>query len=250
RARLATATSRAVAAGARRDRAEAAYQQVFGARPGSLGRPPRAPALPAGSDDVLISASPRIRGLDASIAAAEADVALARASRFPQIQLRGNATRGAGGRGIDGDVDLLVDYDAGFPGQRAAAIRAAEARLEGIQADRDALARQIRRALADLRADERAGSARIRAAREAVAANEATVDAAREQFSIGRRSLISLLDAQRDLFDASETLINAEFELAVTGYAALALTGDILDAFAITLPAVGDTADTADEGDS
>lgn len=245
RARLATATSRAVEARARRDRAEAAYQQVFGQRPSRLGRPPRSPALPAGGDDALIATSPRIRGLEAGIAAAEADVALARAARFPQVQLRGNATRGAGGRGVDGDVDLLVDYESGFPGQRAAAIRAAEARLESLQADRDALARQIRRALADLRADQRAGSARLAAAREAVAANEATVEASREQFSIGRRSLIGLLDAQRDLFEASELLINAEFELSLTGYAALALTGDILDAFAITLPVPGQEADNS-----
>ncbi len=245
RARLATATSRSVEARAQRDRAVAAFQQVFGTRPGRLTRPPNAPALPRSDEDELIAASPRILSLDASVAAGEADVASAQAARFPQVQLRGNAMRGAGGRGIDGDVDLQVDYDAGFPGQRAAAIRAAEARLESLLADRDSLARQIRRSLADLRTDQRAGAARLRAAREAVAANEATVEAAREQFSIGRRSLISLLDAQRDLFEASETLINAEFELAITGYAALALTGDILDAFAITLPAASGEDDTS-----
>ena len=64
------------------------------------------------------------------------------------------------------------------------------------------------------------------------------VDAAREQFSIGRRSMVDLLDAQRDYVRAEDTLIRAEQERFLTDYAALALTGDILDLFDIILPEV------------
>jgi len=71
-----------------------------------------------------------------------------------------------------------------------------------------------------------------------VNSNAASVDAAREQFSIGRRSMVDLLDAQRDFVRAEETLIRAEQERFLTDYAALALTGDILDLFDITLPEV------------
>ena len=96
----------------------------------------------------------------------------------------------------------------------------------------------MREALAFVRTDQSAGEARVIAARQAVTSNAESVDAAREQFSIGRRSMVDLLDAQRDYVRAEETLIRAEQERFLTDYAALALTGDILDVFDITLPEV------------
>jgi adhesin transport system outer membrane protein len=62
------------------------------------------------------------------------------------------------------------------------------------------------------------------------------VAAARDEFSIGRRTLIEVLDAQRDFVRAQETVVSAQSEKIRTGYQALALTGDIIEAFAITLP--------------
>jgi outer membrane protein TolC len=61
------------------------------------------------------------------------------------------------------------------------------------------------------------------------------VAAAGEEFTIGRRSLLDLLDAQRDFVLAQQTLIEAEEQLLLSGYAALALTGDILPAFGVAL---------------
>jgi outer membrane protein TolC len=152
------------------------------------------------------------------------------------LRVDGKVQRGGSSANLD------VVYDPGAPGSHQARIRAAEAQLDAVRAEREGLAREITRALADLRSDQRAGAARVAAAREAVTANRATVEASREEFSIGRRSLLGLLDAQRDLFEANETLIAAEREVALSGYAALALTGDILDVFAIKLPSpTGDT---------
>lgn len=231
RARLATARARAAEADARVERAEAGFAASFGQRPNrALPEPPRAPSLPRASDEELIVTSPRILGMEARIAAAKADVAVARSQRFPQLQVEGRAQRGTSSANLD------VVYEPGAPGSQQARVRAAEAQLDAVRAEREGLARDIARALADLRSDQRAGAARVSAAREAVTANRATVDASREEFSIGRRSLLGLLDAQRDLFEANETLIAAEREVALSGYAALALTGDILDAFAISLP--------------
>ncbi len=230
-ARLATARARDAEAQARVDRAESAFAQAFGvAAPRPLQRPPAAPALPQSPDQILVVTSPRILGIEARIAAARADVAVARSGRFPQVFIEGTAQRGRD------RADLDVVYDPGALGSKEAMIRAAEAQLEATIAERAALARDIERALSDLRSDQRAGAARVAAARAAVRAHRATVDASREEFSIGRRSILGVLDAERELLEASERLIAAEREVALSGYAALALTGDILDAFAITLP--------------
>jgi outer membrane protein, adhesin transport system len=231
-ARLASARARAADAAARVDRAEAGFAAVFGQRAGAdLSQPPVAPGLPDQAEAVLIAQSPRMRGLNARIAAARADLAVAQAQRFPRIAIDGTAQRGTSRATLD------VAQEPAAIGSRQARIRAAEAQLASVVAERAGLAREIARALSDLRSDQRAGAARVGAAREAVRAHRATVAAAREEFSIGRRTLLGLLDAERDLLEASEALIAAELEVALSGYAALALTGDILDVFAIALPA-------------
>lgn len=238
RSRLADATSRAVESQSRLDRAEAAFREVFGAPPpGNLPPPPAAPALPDGPEERMIMNSPRLRSMAASIKAAEADLAAAQAARYPSLSVSATGSRPRGGS-TDVGLGLSLDYDLGLQGRQQAAIKAAQARLQTLEAERAGLVREIRRALEDVRSDRRAGAARLAAAREAVSANEAAAAAAREQFSIGRQSLAGLLDAQRDLFQAGEARIAAEREQALTGYAALSLTGDILDVFAITLPPV------------
>ncbi len=233
--RVADAETQRADAQARLEQAEAAFRRLFTEIPASLPPPVKAPPLPAGEADVL-DQSPRLRAVNARLKAAEADLLAARARRKPGVEL------GATGQQDSGDTDVAFDislnYSLDTRGERRAAVDAAEARLEAAQAERDALAREVREALAFVRTDQTAGEARVIAARQAVASNAASVDAAREQFSIGRRSMVDLLDAQRDYVRAEETLIRAELDRFLTDYAALALTGDILDVFDITLPEV------------
>lgn len=185
----------------------------------------------------MLEQSPRLRAANATLRAAEADLLAARARRQPGVELGATGRRASGG-GSDLALDLTLNYSLDTRGARRAAIETAQARLEAAQAERDTLLRDVREALAFVRTDQTAGEARVIAARQAVASNAASVDAAREQFSIGRRSMVDLLDAQRDFVRAEQTLIRAEQERFLTDYAALALTGDILDVFDITLPEV------------
>jgi outer membrane protein TolC len=118
-------------------------------------------------------------------------------------------------------------------GQRAATLARAEAEIAGLRAERQAAEREVARALAFARSDRRSGQARFDAARAALAANAAAQVAARDQFDAGRRDIGDLLEAQRDLFQARVTLAQADRALLLSGYAALALTGDILDVFGL-----------------
>ena len=234
--RVADAETQRVDAQAQLERAEAAFRRLFGEIPGNLPKPVKAPPLPAGEADVL-DQSPRLRAANATLKAAEADLMAASARRQPGVELGATGRRASGGGG-DLALDLTLNYSLDTRGERRAAIDAAQARLDAAEAERDTLLRDVREALAFVRTDQTAGEARVIAARQAVNSNAASVDAAREQFSIGRRSMVDLLDAQRDFVRAEETLIRAEQERFLTDYAALALTGDILDLFDITLPEV------------
>lgn len=234
--RLADATARRVTAQSSLDRAEAEFRQLYGRAPAGLPPPGAAPALP-GTAIAIVEQSPRLRSIDASILAAQAELQVARAGLRPSVVVR--VTGGSDGQGrADVGANIGLQYDLATGGRRQAAVRSAEARVLELEAEREDLARQIGRALDFVRSDQRAGAERLRAARLARRANEANVTAVREQFTIGRRSITELLDAQRDFISSSEAMLEAELELALSGYAALALTGDILDVFGIVLPDV------------
>jgi adhesin transport system outer membrane protein len=234
--RLADAETQLADARGSLERAQARYSRYFGGIPASLPSARKAPAL-SSQDEENLRLSPRLRAIEARLRAAEADLSAAKARQMPSVELGATGRRASGGGG-DVGFDLSVSYSLDTRGQRAAAVDAAQARLDGTQAERDQLLRDIQETLAFARSDQRAGTARVAAARAAVASNKASVEAAREQFGIGRRSLIDLLDAQRDHVRAQEVLIAAEQDRFLTDYAVLALTGDILDVFSVKLTEV------------
>lgn len=244
RSRLADATARAVGARSRLERAEAAWRELYGTAPPAAVAPRAAPGLPAGSADALVRASPRLRSLEAEIAAARAARAAAEAARLPSVSLGVTGSRRPGG-GTSVAGELGLRYDLATGGQREAAVRVAAARIDELEAERRDLSRQILRALEDVRSDQRTGQERLASAQAAREANEAAVESAREQFGVGRRNITQLLDAQRDFVGAAEAEAVAELDLALSGYAALALTGDILDVFGIEL---SDESGAGDQG--
>jgi len=241
--RLAQATARKAAAINALAHAEADYRQIFATLPTHLPSVPTGPSLPAQSDDGLIKTSPRLQSLDAEIDAAAQLVAAAEAARQPPVSFEA----GVGYDPTLGDPAVSVGVSPRFEvsngGRRNAVVAQAKARLARLQAERDQLARDIRRTLQVLRADQRSGRATVAAGAASVKAHTATVGAVDEQFSTGRQSISQLLDAQRDLFDASESLIRARSDLKITQYAALALTGDIIDVFGLTPPVPDETAE-------
>ena len=238
RSRSADAEMRTVTALGELDRAEARFSEMFNVPPPATLAPlPAAPALPAMPDADFVNASPRIRSLDAEIAASEAGAEAARRSRFPVIEVQATASRNAESGEVTAVAGISPRVSVGpGDGQRAVIARSA-ARVVELQAERETLRRQILRSLAFLRSDQRSAGARVAAAQLAVQASSANVAAAQQQFTIARRTAIQVLDAQRDLFAAHEALTLAERDLALSGYSALALTGDILDALGVTLPA-------------
>ncbi len=238
KSRLADARTRQVDAQLQLDQVEARFREVFGVPPVSLPAQRAAPALPLANLDDVVRHSPRVRSIQAALKAAEADLAAATSNRWPSLNLGATGQEPPTGTGSNVTFDLTLNYDLDTGGQRRAAIKAASARVEELQGTREALVREISRALEFVRADRTAGVARERAARAAAKANADTVSASREQFTIGRRSLLELLDAQRDYVSAEERAILAEQSNFLTNYAALGLTGDILDVFGISTAAL------------
>lgn len=229
RSRLANERAAVVVARSEVIRAEAIFVEVFGHAPAPrLALPPQAPRSPAGGAD----GSPTLRRAEAEVLAAEAEHAVALAGRVPTLSVSVSAIPGT--QAVAG----LASEQLLSPGRgRAARVAAAEARINARRVDLDATRREIESRLRILSAEGGAIAERLAAARAATEANRANLEMARDQFQAGRRSLIELLDAEREALASERQRILAEYDRAVVGYALLAATGDILDVFGVDLPA-------------
>lgn len=169
---------------------------------------------------------------DVAIAEAEAKSAVARAARWPRVTL-GVAVKPSDNGGPELKGGLSVNYDLATGGQVRAAIDEAEANVAMVRADREALRRDILQAMEFLRADTIAGADRLSAARQSEAANAANAEAVAAQFDIGRRTILDVLQAQRALLDASETVLDVERQRTLDRWSFISMTGEILLIFGL-----------------
>lgn len=229
--RLADARAKRARARAELDVAQAVYREIFGpeAQPRDV---PRAPALPDIGASTLVETSPRMRALVAERERAVQVLESVRAGSWPNLTLELDAgyDPATGQTPINAAVQPRVVLTGA---QQRAAVAASEAGVIEIDASITDLERQILRSLAVLRSDQAAGQERLQAARAALEAHRTSISVIEEQFTIGRSTISELLDAQRDFLSAQELVLVTELELLLSGYAALALSGDILDVFGI-----------------
>jgi adhesin transport system outer membrane protein len=78
--------------------------------------------------------------------------------------------------------------------------------------------------------------ARLEALRAAVDAQRATRDIYAQQFDLGQRGLLDLLDAENELFIARTNLVTATFTERFAVYRVLAVIGVMLDTLEIERP--------------
>ncbi|AMO54644.1 hypothetical protein GZ77_24440 [Endozoicomonas montiporae] len=67
------------------------------------------------------------------------------------------------------------------------------------------------------------------------ASSRESVEAYREQFNIGKRTLLDLLDSENELFQSSRNLTSAIYQEAFVRYRVLAATGELLTALGIEM---------------
>jgi adhesin transport system outer membrane protein len=244
--RLAQAQADLVEAQRRLDDSRAAYVRLVGAEPADLSRP----AVPGGTvAPTLEEALERARHRNPSVTVAlrdidtaDAEVLVTEAPWWPRLDLEITGTQAHNIDGLQGDNDsfsaLIVARwnlyaGGGDTARRAGAIeRAAEAR--------EAMKRIAIQAYEETR---RSWSAMVRqrqqveVLRDRLRGAEGVLAAYRQQFDVGQRDLLDVLDAQQDVFIARTNLTTAEFSELFANYRLLAVTGDLLPALKIEDPA-------------
>jgi outer membrane protein len=193
------------------------------------------PALPA-LVDTARSKRPELAQLDKQVAAAEANIDVARKSRRPVLSATartGWVPQASYARDEMGDfafstnitqpswsVGLNLSWLLYDGGRQAADLKVARANREGTLAQRDALLLSLTTELDSTRAQIEANRAGVLASGEAVSAARAQLKLAEARYAQGLGSQIELADAQTAVTTAEGNLIQSEWQLA-TAWASL-----------------------------
>ncbi len=236
-ARVAAAeTSLATAMGNLRD-AQARYIAVVGLPAEDL-LDPAAPfiALPESAEAAADRASfsnPTVLIANADIEAAKAELTGAQAAYYPRLDLEAGVGAnenldGIRGGNVDAQALVVLRYNlfrggADVAREREAYFRIKQARetLRNVRRSAEEEARISYNAL-------RTAQARVEALRGQAEATRATRDAYAQQFDLGQRSLLDLLDSENELFIARTNLVTGEVTEVFAVYRVLAVIGDLL----------------------
>lgn len=237
--RVSDAQSRLIGLTGDYDAVVADYMEVFGEEPHAIELPALALGLPAAVNLAIDRATKKNPGLlrqSALTDAAGREAEAAEAANLPRMTLELSGTRFDA---LDGgpfaasdvmyDVGARVQFTYNFYSggsatarERQAALRAGLARHE-----LDTLRRDTERVVRASYAEIQARLERMRSIELALRADQSALHAYYQQFSIGRRDLVDLLDAQRDLFDSAVRLSDNRIDLELARYSVMALIGDL-----------------------
>lgn len=195
-----------------------------------------APAAFAELDDALEashSTNPKLKAYLADVQARRGDKGLAESTYHPQINLEaGPSYSDRAGRGSQWEkemsVGLAMRWNLFNSGADDAEVKAAEARIRQARETAADFVDELDKEIADTWTRWLSAKEQETYYRNAVVYNMETRDAYMEQFVLGQRSLLDVLDAESELFNSSTQLETVRGNIIVGGYRLHALAGDLL----------------------
>lgn len=183
--------------------------------------------LARGDVGKVISSSPLQRKALEDANVAEAELREAKASLLPQLNLEAShLRREIGGRMEDDSMVSLRFRMETIQGlSNFYRPTAAQQRLEAARWSADAMQRDIRRKLQTLFDTAETLRWREQSLQQQVQQADQVTGLYREQFEVGRRDVIDLLNVQRERFEAERQLINLKIEQKTIEYRAAAQVG-------------------------
>ena len=218
------------------------YVRLVGTPPGELEPPPALPLLPTSPEEaveIALSDNPTLLAAKKTSDAYGYDVKAARADRLPRINLFasgqyynylgtledvGQAGRAPNsGKTAQAGVQLTIPiFQGGRPG---AEVRQAQAYHSQAIENVTAAERQV---IDSARSDYAAWQAAqqvIKSSEVAVEANRLSLQGVRAENSVGNRTILDILNAEQELLNSQVTLVSAQRDAYVAGFALLAAMG-------------------------
>lgn len=221
------------------------FERVVGARPAETleAHAPAADRLPTDMTVLMSEAvrnHPSLFAANATVQAAEAFIRQSKAAYYPKVNAVGrvgtyrntsgfDAQYDREGRGQEGFVGLSMSYNLYRGGADKARANAATSRMHQSQD-------LLRKACVDLRQTASIAWNDVANLRSKIAALDAhrvsareVVEAYEKQFYIGRRTLLDVLDARNEAFQAQRSFVQAQHELNKAYYRTLHAMGVLMD---------------------
>ncbi|MFN0262802.1 TolC family outer membrane protein [Tepidamorphus sp. 3E244] len=224
--------------------ARAKFKRVIGIHPGRTSPVPFPANLPPSARvavEIGVSNNPAIEAARIRAEATQFELEKAKGTMLPTIALEGLATYGENVNGIDGrnlDVTGQVTLNWSiFDGHiRRNRERALSERVTQHQLEADARTREIAEAIERAFAGYVTGGTRVASLQEQVQANNRTVTAYREEYQLGKRSLLDLLDGENSRFNAEFQYQSAAAVRYFAAYQLLAHMGRLLSTLGVAPP--------------
>ncbi|MES9905833.1 MAG: TolC family outer membrane protein [Sedimenticola sp.] len=244
-ARQASARSRIAEVRLDLDKAKIAFNRLVGASADDLSKPEFAVSmLPADLEAAIqqaLDGSPLVERSRSKSASAKADIGNARAGNYPTVlfQLSGSNNHDLdGSTGINKDALAMVRLNmnlyrggADKAREQAASNRHGESMAELAQSQRQ-VEEEVRRAWSAMEHQDEEVMGRF----DQVLANGQVVDTYREEFDVGQRDLLDLLDSENELFVSRTQLVAAESSALYARYLVVASMGQLVEKLGVTLP--------------
>lgn len=233
-ARSADARASRIAAEGNLEASRATYENLIGTAPGTLEFPTMSvfsvPETVEAALDLGLQRNPTVLRADALAAAARHDIDAAAARVLPHVTLSASAQRSWDPNSFSSKTDvaeivtsLVVPlYQSG-----AEYARIRELREVAVQRRRevDAERRSIRESVAQGWERLQTAQARVSAFQASVEANGIALEGVEQEAAVGARTVLDVLDAEQELFEARVNLVRAEAEAATATFQLLSVAG-------------------------
>lgn len=193
-------------------------------------------SLPASVEAALSDAlgnNPALRASIENVEAAQHDIDWRRAAYMPRAEfvMRNDRNSNYLDSGLRNDtrVEFRINFNLFNGGSDMARVRQYRERKEVALDKREKVCRDMRQTVSVAYNDIKRLNDQLTRIRTQVALLEKTRSAYRDQFNIGQRTLLDLLNTQNEYFDARRALANANIDLAIAHLRSYAGMGRLLD---------------------
>ena len=223
----------------------ARYLRIVGEKPPAslppLPEPFKLGTLPASTDILMrdgLQGSPTLKAAVENVRAYNTAIASRQAAYMPRVDLRAYASRDNDTGGIPGNtrvngVELVLNYNLFRGGADSARVRQAVDQKEQARALQEKACHDVRQTLSIAYSDVRVLNEQQRYLDQHRLSTEKSREAYRQQFDIGQRTLLDLLDSQNEYFEATRAYINARHNQATAQARTLAGMGQLVAALGV-----------------
>lgn len=192
--------------------------------------------LPSSVQEAVILAfegNPDFHAAIEDIAASRAEQDIAEAGFHPRLDIVGrtgsnNDDSAAIGRRDQSSIELMASMNLYRGGADLASFRAATERIEEAVENRELACRNVRQTTQIAYAETQ----RLREQMQYLNQHRQSIDRVRgayqQQFDIGERTLLDVLDSENEFFEASRAYVNAQYDVAIADAETLASMGHLM----------------------